>query len=169
MSTKTTTFTKRTLMAVLLAGAGTLAAASFAMPGGQDGQPGSQAQQVGQAQAQRVDRQARRLAALKEKLQLQPAQEPAWQAFAASFKPGAGPAGKADRQARREAMAKLSTPERMDQMLARAQERQDRMVQRAQAVKGFYAQLSPEQQKVFDAQAGGFMAGKHRHRHGGHA
>jgi TRAP-type C4-dicarboxylate transport system substrate-binding protein len=45
-------------------------------------------------------------------------------------------------------------------MLARADERHTRMVAHVAAVKQFYAQLSPSQQKAFDAMAPMMM---HRH------
>jgi Spy/CpxP family protein refolding chaperone len=38
-------------------------------------------------------------------------------------------------------------------MLAMSEARRARMAERAQAIKAFYAQLTPEQQGVFDAEA----------------
>ena len=56
----------------------------------------------------------------------------------------------------REALAKLSTPERIDKMTAfheaHQTEMQNHMKQRGEAAKLFYGQLSVEQQKVFDAE-----------------
>lgn len=159
-------FNKRTLVVALLAGSGVLAATSFAMPGGGPGdcaarqgdKPGmSQGQQV---QSKREAFRAKRLAALKDKLQLKPEQEAAWQAFADAPRPG--PKGM-DRQAMREQFKSLNTPQRMDKMLSMADERRAHMAQRAETVKRFYAQLSPEQQSVFDAEARMFQPGKHRH------
>jgi Spy/CpxP family protein refolding chaperone len=47
-----------------------------------------------------------------------------------------------------------------------ADKRHARMAERAEAIKAFYAQLTPEQQKVFDAEA---MPNRHRgHRHHRH-
>jgi protein CpxP len=100
---------------------------------------------------------------LREMLQLTQAQEPALQSFIASH----GQRG--DRQARkaeRQAMQTLTTPQRLDRMVARNAERQQRLVQRADAVKRFYAALSPAQQKAFDAMHKG-KGGKHVKK-GGH-
>jgi len=99
-------------------------------------------------------RMEQRQAALKAQLKLTAAQEPAWTAFAASYKP---PAGMMDRQAAMADLAKLTTPERLDKMKElRAQhmgEMTAAMDKRAEATKTFYAVLTPEQQKVFDAQS----------------
>ena len=64
--------------------------------------------------------------------------------------------------------AELSTPQRLDRMMERMQERQARFAQRAEAVKRFYASLDPRQQKTFDALAivrGGGMGGMRHHDH----
>jgi hypothetical protein len=81
-------------------------------------------------------------------LQLQPNQQGALTAFLDSMKP---PGGRKARMEGRPDFASLSTPERLDRMLARLDERRARMVTRVQATKQFYAQLSPSQQKAFDA------------------
>jgi hypothetical protein len=54
---------------------------------------------------------------------------------------------------------KLNAPQRLDKMLAMADMRRAKLAERAHAVKAFYAQLSPEQQSAFDAEA---MPGRHR-------
>ena len=106
---------------------------------------------------------AQHQAALKEKLKISPAQEGAWSAFTSTMQPPA------DMQKRRmdmrAEMEKLTTPERIDKMRALRAERDAVMDKRASATKTFYAALSPEQQKVFDAQ---HMRGGHGHgrRHG---
>ena len=95
--------------------------------------------------------QARRAAhheSLKAKLQLTPEQEPAWLAFTARMEAGVGPGRKPSGE--RVDWSKLTTPQRLDQMQARMVERQNAMTQRFDAIKSFYAALSPEQQKVFD-------------------
>jgi periplasmic protein CpxP/Spy len=93
---------------------------------------------------------AQRQAALKERLKITTAQEGAWAAFTSSMQPPA------DMQKRRmevrAEMDKLTTPERIDRMRALRTQRDAEMDKRANAVKTFYAALSPEQQKVFDAQ-----------------
>jgi Spy/CpxP family protein refolding chaperone len=48
-------------------------------------------------------------------------------------------------------MSKLPTPDRLDHILARAKEREQRIEMRVQATKEFYGQLTPAQQKTFDA------------------
>jgi phytoene/squalene synthetase len=63
--------------------------------------------------------------------------------------------------------ARLSTPERLDRMAARMAERAARFRAHADAVRRFYAQLSPTQQKAFDAMP--MMGhGMHGHGMGGH-
>lgn len=103
---------------------------------------------------------------LREALQLTPAQEPALQAFIASHEQHRAHRG--DRRAERQAQANLTTPQRLDRMAARMTERQQAFAQHAAAVKRFYAQLTPAQQKAFDAMHQG-RGGKGRHggRHGG--
>jgi protein CpxP len=81
-------------------------------------------------------------------LQLQPAQEAAWQSFSASMKtPHQRPA----RPSKVE-IEKMTTPERIDKMMAIKQEKDAEMAKRMNAIRGFYATLTPAQQKVFDTQ-----------------
>lgn len=86
-------------------------------------------------------------AQLHDKLKLSADQEAAWKTFTEKTKPDL-----ARRKAVREEMATLTTPARMDRMLALMKEGETRMAERAAAVKEFYAALTPEQQKTFDAQ-----------------
>jgi periplasmic protein CpxP/Spy len=86
---------------------------------------------------------------LRATLQLTAAQEPALAALMASMQPPEG--GMAKMRADRQAMDGLSTPQRLDQMLAKMDERRAAMAQHVAAVKRFYAQLTPSQQKAFDA------------------
>ena len=94
-----------------------------------------------------------RKAELKAKLQLTPAQEPAWNAFVQSMKMPAKPLVQ---PVDREALAKLSTPERLDKMNtaheANLAVMQAHIRQRTEATRTFYNQLTADQQKVFDAQ-----------------
>ena len=90
----------------------------------------------------------KRQAELKAKLKLTAAQESAWTTFVASMQPPA----KGPRPDRAE-FDKLTTPERIDKMQALRTERNAEMDKRADATKAFYAALTPEQQKVFDANA----------------
>jgi hypothetical protein len=56
-------------------------------------------------------------------------------------------------------MEKLSTPERIDQMQALHAQREAEMKKRGDATKTFYAGLSAEQKKTFDAETARFMSG----------
>lgn len=120
--------------------------------------------------AQMAQRHAEKLRAV---LQLRPDQEPALNAFIAAMKPD--PAQMAQRRGERSEMANLTTPQRLDRMQARMAERQQQFARRADATKRFYAQLSPAQQKAFDAlrpehggHGAGFDGGPGGHGHGGH-
>lgn len=97
---------------------------------------------------------AQRAAALKAQLKLAPEQEPAWNSFVAAMKPDAKAMPK---HPAREELDKLSTPERIDKMRTlRDQQHADMsaaMDKRGEATKTFYAVLTPEQKKVFDANA----------------
>jgi hypothetical protein len=107
---------------------------------------------------------------LKASLQLTPQQEPAWNAFVARMQPMQRPA---QPRLDRDAWKQLSTPERLDRMEAMKAERDRAMAQRHEAIRSFYAQLNPAQQKAFDAQQGfgpmraGMKGHGMRHRHGG--
>ncbi len=96
----------------------------------------------------------KRHAALKAQLKLTPAQEPAWAAFMEAHKPPAVKMGKPDMPDMPD-MSKLTTPERIDKMrevhAQRVSERSAEMDKKGAATKTFYAALTPEQQKLFDA------------------
>ena len=68
-------------------------------------------------------------------------------------------------------MAKLATPQRLDKMAAmmseRTARRQAEFQKRAAAIKTFYAALSPEQQRAFDAMPHHMFGGMHGHHGGG--
>ena len=121
-----------------------------AMHGDMMGGPGMQNRDMGKMQAFM----AKRHAALKAKLKLTPDQEPAWKAFTVSHQ---APKMQHDRQAIMADLAKLSTPERIDKMKElRTQhmgEMSAAMDQRGAATKTFYAALTAEQQKIFDAES----------------
>jgi len=133
-----------------------------------DGATANKAQHKRMDPADRMQRmqehRAKRLAALKEKLKLTSAQESAWTTFASASQP---PAGARPARMDRAEFAKLTTPERLERMQARHAERSARFAKRAEATKTFYAALTPEQQKTFDAET--VHAGMHGHRgHHGH-
>ena len=109
-----------------------------------------------------AERMAKYQARLHDKLKLTAAQEPAWATFTAANAPKK-PMG--DWKAKREAMAKLSAPERMEQWIAMSKKRIASQESRLASLKTFYAQLTPEQKKVFDDSVPGGKHGGHR---GGH-
>lgn len=109
--------------------------------------------------AKRAEFFARRMADLKQKLQIQPNQESAWNSFTTAMQPPAN-RQRIDRQA----LANMSTPDRIDQMRALRTQRNAEMDRRAEATKAFYAQLTSEQKKTFDAETlrHGHRGGMHR-------
>lgn len=131
------------LSATLLAGG--LATASFAQqPQRPDAPRGEMRQRM--SPEERAERRAEHLRAA---LQLRPEQEPALRAFLSSHQ--RSPGDRERMRGARQEMAQMTTPERLDRMSARLRERQARFEQHAAATKRFYAQLSPSQQKAFDA------------------
>lgn len=106
-------------------------------------------------------RMAQRQAQLKQKLQITPAQESAWTAYVAAMQPPAN----MQRPDRAE-LAKLTTPERIDRMRALRTAHHAEMDKRGEAAKTFYAALTAEQKKVFDAESSrGRRGGHHRGHH----
>jgi Spy/CpxP family protein refolding chaperone len=110
-----------------------------------------------QRRARMEMRMEHRLGKLKEQLALTPAQEGAWTAWSTAVKPDA----RLQRPSREE-FASLTTPVRIDRMRAYRAQRQAEMDKRLDATKTFYAALTPEQQKTFDARSQRLLRG-----HGG--
>lgn len=108
----------------------------------------------------RAQHRAQRLDALKARLHLTAAQEPAWTAFTTALQPGERPA-RPDRKEWRQ----LPTPERIDRMRALRTQHAAEADRRGEATKAFYAALTPEQQKAFDTPP----QRRHGHPHGGSA
>ena len=88
-----------------------------------------------------------RMADLRTVLRLRPEQEPALTAFLQAGRPprmdgrrGPPPRGQA-----------MTTPQRLDEMARRDAERTAQGQRRAEALRSFYAALSPDQRQVFDA------------------
>ena len=105
---------------------------------------GNQAQ--GASSASWQERRAAHQVQLKEQLQLSPAQAMAWAEFTAAMEHTSSHARLGwDR------MEQLTTPERIDWMRALQVQRAADMDRRGDAVKAFYAHLTPTQQKTFDA------------------
>ena len=97
---------------------------------------------------------AKSQAEMKAKLKITPAQEGAWTTFTASMQPPAHGARQTPEQ--RAEFDKLATPQRIDKMremrTQRMTEMNAAMDKRGEATKTFYAALTADQQKVFDAE-----------------
>lgn len=106
----------------------------------------------------------RHVEAFKQKLQLTPEQEPAWTTFTESMKP------QAHARLERKDLSQLTTPERIDHMRAVRAQRAAEADRRDEAVKTFYAALTPAQQKVFDSEGARMYrhGPKDKHMHGHH-
>ena len=116
-----------------------------------------------------AQRHAHRMEQLKTVLQLQPAQQAAWDKFANAMtpQPRAKPKGK-----RGADMRQLTTPERLDLAQKLRKERTAQAEQREAALRSFYTSLTPSQQKAFDtvhaqhyAKQKMHKAGRDQHRH----
>lgn len=110
------------------------------------------------------DHQARRLGALKSKLNLASSQESNWTAFVQSMQP----VGRTTTPPDRSALQQMTTPERIDHLQALQAVRDARAQKRWDATKTFYATLSADQKKIFDAETAHFMRARgHRMGHEG--
>jgi periplasmic protein CpxP/Spy len=151
-------FVKRSLIvAAILAGIAGVSATAIAQGAGP--QAGQHAQRMEQMHKRHAEHQTQ----LKSALKVTASQEAAWNAYVA----GTAPNTAMKAPIAQEDWAKLTTPQRMEKMQAFRAERDAVMTKRMEAVKTFYAALTPEQQKVFDSQShGGFhragMKGEHR-------
>ena len=133
----------------------------------------------------REERRAEHAKVMHDALNVRPDQEAAFQAMIASMDGGPGEhmhhgmghdgmAGGGDHRLRAAPMrAGRRPPERLDRMEKRMAERTEAFQRHAQAVKAFYAVLSPEQQRTFDAlmkirgHGGGHGMGGRHHGMGG--
>jgi hypothetical protein len=106
--------------------------------------------------AQRAERFNERMAHLKQRLKITPAQEGAWDAFVQAMQPQPHPEQRADAGGQ-----KLTTPQRLDRVEARRQEMDAAAQRHDQAIRTLYVQLNPEQQKIFD----GVIARMQQHGH----
>lgn len=109
-------------------------------------------------------------AKLQAALQLTDAQQAGWTHYREALQPT--PRAK---PVDRESFAKLTTPERIDQMRQMRSERNAQAERRGEATKAFYATLTPAQQKTFDAQTlhhgkqhRGHPGARHNDHHGKH-
>ncbi len=138
--------TKRLLIVTAAAGVLSTTAAAWAFGGGRGGCSMEDGPRAERMQERMQKRMAEHETRLKAALKLTPAQEGAWKEFTASMQPPKAPAQRLDRAE----WDKLTTPQRMEKMQALRTEREAHMNQRLEAVKKFYATLTPEQQKAFD-------------------
>lgn len=167
-------FTKTTLVAGLASALMVLGAApTMAAPAAdgaaatvqQDKTPRAERQQRrALTPEQRQQAMAQRMDAFKQKLQITPQQQGAWDAFVQAMQPSQ------HARIERQDLRKLTTPERVDHMRAlRAQQGAD-ADRRGDALKTLYAALTPDQQKTLDEQGNRWMAKDHRgSEHRGHA
>ena len=151
--------------ATLLAwgGVGAIAAPAADAPADAAQAPAVQQRMHGKhmSQEQWQQRRAQRAEQLKQKLQLSDAQLPDWDTFQKAMQP------QAHAHLDRAEMQKLTAPERVDRMRTLREQRVAAADQRGAAVKSFYAALTPEQQKVFDAQGMQQRRERGMHGHGG--
>ena len=101
-----------------------------------------------------AERHHKHLNELKAKLQLQAGQDASWTAFEQAMQAPTQALPRPDPAA----LAKLTTPERIDQMQAFKAQRDAHMQKRAEATKTFYASLNADQKKTFDVETARFMA-----------
>jgi len=118
-----------------------------------------------QREAMRAGRHQKHLDEMKVYLQLQASQESAWQSFAGVMKtPMKRPTPLAPAE-----LEKLTTPERIDKMMALKAEKDVEISKRMNASKTFYGTLTPAQQKVFDTHTQKFFSkgpmGQHTRMH----
>ncbi len=134
------------VVAGLMAAAG---GAAFAQAGGMMGHVGMRPMDP----AKMEQMHASHLADLKAKLKVTQSQEAGWTSFSEAMKP---PMDMMAKRPDRAEIDKLSTPERIDKMRTLHKEHmaamETAMDKRGDATKTFYATLSPEQKKVFDAE-----------------
>ncbi len=136
-------FRKHLLLACLAAPLA-IAGASLAQPAG--GAPAHDMAMTRPDPAAMADKHAQHL---RDALQLRPDQEGALRALIEATKPNEQMMEHMRRSEAEE--ASLTTPQKLDRMLAHMDEHRAMMVRHIEAVKRFWAQLSPGQQKAFDA------------------
>ncbi|MGV8805225.1 MAG: Spy/CpxP family protein refolding chaperone [Polaromonas sp.] len=162
------TFTLKSLNSLMLAGVlATVGASAMAQSPAataapaatmhQQAQPGHGHHMKGERDPAKMQaRMAKHQAELKAKLKITASQEGAWTTFTAAMQPPAHVMGERDMAARHAEFAKLTTPERIDKMREMRSQRMTEMNaamdKRGDAAKAFYAALSPEQKKTFDAE-----------------
>lgn len=146
---------KNILIGLTVLGMGT-ATAGFAQTDTTQGRHGNAATQEQRA-AKMAEFEAKRTARLHDELMITPAQENAFRTYVAAMKPQRPQA-----QGQRTNFKELTTPQRMEKMIAMQKERTAEMEARLPALNAFYSVLTPAQKKVFDER------GMHHRGHEGH-
>jgi hypothetical protein len=126
-----------------------LATASFAQPAPPPAPPAPAADMEHHHHHDPAQMRAHMAEHLRTVLQLTSAQDPALNAFLDSMQPQ-HPGGDMDRHHDQDQDQHLTTPQRLDKMLAHLDTMRTRLAARAEAVKTFYAQLTTTQQAAFD-------------------
>jgi periplasmic protein CpxP/Spy len=135
-------------LTVLGLGATTLSAQA------EDARPGQH-----QGHAKWAERVAAHQHKLREQLKLTPSQDAAWAAYTTAIKPAA----RGERGERSDWIA-MPAPQRMEKRIEMAKQHVSMMETRLAALNTFYAVLTPEQKKVFDANSVGH-GGRHMRHH----
>lgn len=150
------TLRKNILIGLTVLGMGSAGFAVQAQTPVQDGRQAHAASQE-QRHAKWAEHFAKRQARLHDALKLSAGQESAWNTYLAALKPATMGA-----HGDRAAWEGLSAPARMEKMIALSKQRTAAMETHLVALNTFYAVLSPEQKKVFDAETKGGHRGGHR-------
>ena len=137
------------LTSALLLGVGLGAHAQNAGPGA-DRPAAQRGMDPAAMKARMGERHAARAAEQHDLLKITPAQEGAWAAYQSAIRPQVREGGMRGPGAGQERQA-LTTPQRLDRMVERENQRHAQMLGRAAAVRQFYSQLSAEQKTTFDA------------------
>lgn len=134
-----------------------------AQPATEQMQPAPQMRQMRQERMK--ERMQAHMNRFKEKLELSPEQEGAWNTFQEAMRPPA----QHPKLPSREELSHLSTPERIDRMHQLREQHTSEANRRGEAAKAFYTQLNPAQRKTFDAQSLHLLErmGSQQHRGGG--
>lgn len=115
--------------------------------------------------AKRAERIEQRQQKLHDALKLTANQEAAWKTYLAAIKPQER-IGRADPVALKTADAEMNAPRRAEKRLEFSKARIAHQETRLEALKAFYAVLTPEQQKTFDQQSHEGKHKRHGRRHG---
>lgn len=142
---KTSTSLKSLMIAVA---ALTMGGATLAAQADTPAAPGHDMHHDGKDMAARMaERMAKHEARMHESLMLTPAQEPAWQKFIGATRPAQQPM---QQRPDRKAFEAMSAPDRMSQFIGMEKKHIAMQESHLEALKTFYAVLTPQQRIVFD-------------------